>query len=250
MLSREMWILVRKELLQVRRNRGALLSATLLPLMLMVLVPLSQLFSMRLAGGSTRPLLPEGIVMPAGLLELAEPQQLFTRILLPMFVTMSGLVVPSIAASYTVVAERERRTLDLLMALPVRVHDIVLAKLVATMVMAGVVVLPLFMLDAAVVLSMGVAGPGYVVQLLVLLLCALACSAGLALLLALLARDFRTANNINGALSGPLVVLTGLTLFLLPGGISQLVLAALLLLVGGTALAVGLRWLTFERYLA
>ena len=41
-----------------------------------------------------------------------------------MMVAIGGLIVPSVAASYTVIAERERRTIELLVALPVSVGDI------------------------------------------------------------------------------------------------------------------------------
>jgi ABC-type Na+ efflux pump permease subunit len=91
-----------------------------------------------------------------------------------------------------VVAEREKRSLDLLMALPVSVADILLAKLRSMLVLAAVVVLPPFAIDMTVQLALGLSGlvrfcccwPG--------LLAALACPVRVVLLLAPLARDFRS----------------------------------------------------------
>jgi len=89
-----------------------------------------------------------------------------------------------------------------------------------------------------------------VVILLGLLLSALVCSVAVALLLALLARDFRTANNISGAMLGPVFLAVFGLLFGLPSPLSYLLLGAALLAVAAAAVQIGLRWLTFERYLA
>jgi ABC-2 type transport system permease protein len=170
--------------------------------------------------------------------------------MLPMFIALGGLVVPSVAATYTVVAERERRSLDLLMALPVSVTDILLAKLLSMLVMAAVVVLPLFVIDAAVLLWLGATTPAELVLLLGVLLSAIACALGIALLLALMARDFRTANNLNGALIGPLILVVLAILVLVPSPANYAVLIVFLLAAGALAIFASLRWLTFERYLA
>ncbi len=248
-LRPEVRILLGKELRQVRRSRGALASATLLPLFLMTAMPLAQLFVARstpLAAQS-----PSGAFVPPGMAEVADdPTQLLVSVMLPMFIVLGGLVVPSISATYTVVAEREKRSLDLLMALPVSVTDILLAKLLAMLVLAGVVVLPLFAIDMAVLLALGLTTAGNILLLLALLLAAMGCSVGVALLLALLARDFRTANNLNGAFLGPLIVAMLAISFLLNGPARYLLLIVLLVGVGLLAVLAGLRWLTFERYLA
>jgi len=136
------------------------------------------------------------------------------------------------------------------MALPVRVSDILVAKLLAMLVLALTVVLPLFTLDMLVLLGFGLVGAVDVAIMLGLLLSALACSVAVALLLALLARDFRTANNINGALLGPVILAVLGLLFGLPTPLSYIVLVAVLLAAAAAAVQVGLRWLTFERYLA
>lgn len=239
--------LLGKELRQIRRSRNALLSSTLLPLLLLVVAPMGQLSAVTAAvPGSPLP----GLAPLPGMADMSEPVDLFLKFLFPMFVMMGGLVVPSVAATYTVVAERERRTLDLLMALPVRVVDVIGAKLLAMLVIAFGVVLPLFLFDVVVLSLNGLVTPGYLLLLLLVLFAALTCSVAIALVLALVARDFRTANNLNGIMIGPIILLTIGILFGVPGDLRFLVQAAMLLLLAGIALLAGLRWLTFERYLA
>lgn len=239
-----------KELRQLSRSRRALLSSTLLPILLLVVLPLGQLLSLRAAGQAAGSRLAPAAALPPGLASLEEPTDVLRLFLLPLFMVIGGLIVPSVAATHTVVAERERRTLELLMALPVRVQDVLAAKIAALLLAAAAVVLPLFALDAAAILVLQVGSPVYVALLLGVLLAALACSAGIALLLALLARDFRTANNLNGALTGPLIVVAMGVLMLVPGDGRFVALIGLLLGLAAVTTTVALRWLTFERYMA
>ncbi len=248
LLSPAVGALYRKELRQVRRSRGALMSATLLPLLLMLVLPLGQLFGLQ--AGATQTNLPTSGPLPPGLAELSDPVELYLRAMLPLFIALGGLVVPSVSATYTVVAEREKRSIELLLALPVRVRDVLVAKLLAMLTLACAVVVPLFAIDMAVLLSAGLVTLGYAGALFLVLLSALACSVGVALLLALLSRDFRTANNLNGALIGPLILAIMGLMFGVPGDLRLVAEIALLLGVGVAAVVVALRWLTFERYLA
>ena len=239
--------LVRKELLHVRRSRGALLSGTLLPLLLMVVMPGLQLASLRAVQGELGGAVKDSAAPLAA--DLAEPEQLLTHFLLPLVVALSGLIVPSVAASYTVVAEHEHRTLELLVALPVRATDVLLAKMLAMLVLAVGVAVPLFALDAAAIVWLGLGDLVFVAGLLLVLLAALACSVCESLVLALLARDLRTTNNLNGALLTPVTIASVAVLLSAPPALRLLGLAALLLALAALALTVAWRWLTFERYL-
>jgi ABC-2 type transport system permease protein len=237
--------LLGKELRQLRRSRSAVISSTILPIVLLVVTPLGQLSAIR----SDPAGLAELQQVPlAGLAEFRDPADFFLWVLFPLFLTLGGLVVPSMAATYTIIAERERRSLELLMALPVSVQDILLAKLLAMLALAGATVLPLFLIDAAALAIMGLASVGYLLLLALVLASSLTFAVGVGLLLALLARDLRTANNVNGALVGPLLPIVLGVLFAVPGPGRLVVLAGLLLTAAGVAFLVGLRWLTFERY--
>ena len=242
-----MWPLLRKELLQVRRSRGALISGTLLPLLLMIVMPMMQLGSLRTLpdqslrlNGGTGPL-------PA---DFTRPDHVLTRFLLPLLIAVTGLIAPSVAAAYTVVAEHERRTLDLLVALPVRVGDVLLAKLLAVLALSACVVVPLFVVDAAAVLWLGLAGPLDVAELALVLLAAMVCSLGESLLLALLARDLRTTNNLNGALLAPITLAIVAILLVAPAPARLPAVAGMLLLAATFAFATAWRFLSFERYLS
>jgi ABC-2 type transport system permease protein len=230
---------------QFLRSRQAVLTGLLLPAMVMVVAPGVQLLS----ANSARPRSNIPAVVP-GLNGINDVGSIFLYFTFPLFVVLAGLMTPSLAAVHTVISERERRSIELLVALPVSVTDIVTAKLGANLAVAAATLAPLFAVDAALILLVTTAGPLFVMAAFFVLLSALTASIGVSLLLALVARDFRTANNLNGAFVLPTIIVTGLCVTLVPGLWRFLVLAVLLLAMGGAALWIALRWLTFERYLS
>ncbi len=244
-LHRSVRLLFRKEVRQFLRNRQAVLTGLLLPAMVMVVAPGVQLLSA--SSARARPNIPA--VVP-GLNGINDVGSIFLYFTFPLFVVLAGLMTPSLAAVHTVISERERRSIELLVALPVSVTDIVTAKLGANLAVAAATLAPLFAVDAALILLVTTAGPLFVMAAFLVLLSALTASIGVSLLLALVARDFRTANNLNGAFVLPTIIVTGLCVTLVPGLWRFLVLAVLLLAMGGAALWIALRWLTFERYLS
>ncbi|MFL5357020.1 ABC transporter permease [Archangium sp.] len=250
MLGREVRILFGKEWRQLLRSRGAMVTALLLPIILLVLVPGLQMLGLK-AGGARPPVnLPPGMVLPRGLRELAEDPVAMMRAMLVPFIALGGLIVPSVTASYTLITERESRTLELLVALPVRVGQILLAKLLALLSLAAAVTLVLFSLDAALILGLGIGSPGYVLALLAVLLTALTYSTTTALLVSLLARDFRTSNNINGLLIGPTILVCFFVALAVPSPLlSALLLAAFFTLGSVVSTLVALKVITFERLL-
>jgi len=245
-LSRPVRVLFRKELRQFLRSRTAVLTGLLLPAVIMVVAPLAQLSATAASPA------PRGGGFPAalpGLGGLSRLSDLFLYFTFPLFFVLGGLMTPALAATHTVISERERRSLELLVALPVSVRDILTAKLAANLAVAGVTLLPLFVIDAVGVLRLTSAGPLYVLAALLLVSSSLVASIGISLLLALVARDFRTANNLNGFFVIPAMVMTGLCVTLVPGLWRFVVLSALMLALGGAAYLIATRWLTFERYL-
>jgi hypothetical protein len=101
----------------------------------------------------------------------------------------------------------------------------------------------------ALLLVLGLANAATVPALLAPFFAAVVCSIGISLLLTLLARDFRTANNLSGAFILPVMLLTAATLGAVGGPARTYVLALALLTVGGVAMLAALRWVSFERYL-
>jgi ABC-2 type transport system permease protein len=249
MLAREVRILFGKEWRQLLRSRGAMLSALLLPLLLLVVIPGLQLLGLG-AGVNQGLNLPPGVSLPPGFQEWVNDPKAMMRAMLVPFIALGGLIVPSVTASYILITERESRTLELLVALPVRVGQILLAKLLALLALASLVTVVLFSFDAVLILVLNVGSPGYVLGLLVVLLTSLTFSTTTALLVSLLARDFRTANNINGLLLGPVILLCFLALLAVPDPLlTSLLLSVLFALGAGVATFVALKVITFERLL-
>ena len=239
-------LLVMKELRQMSRSRRALLSALLVPTFMLVILPAIQL---RASSSGRSTAIPHGA--PVGLSALGGPKtNVFLYFVFPLLYVLAGLMTPSVAAIYTIINERERRTLELLMALPVTVRQILAAKLIANLIGAVAPMLPLFLVNAALVLTVGRGTPAYLLAALVLLLSALASTVGLGLFLALVVRDYRSAQSLTYVWILPAMLLVGAADVLVPGLWRFYALAAVLLLLLVALLAFCLKWLTFERYLA
>ncbi len=245
MRGREIQILVRKELQQLIGSRGAIWTALLLPILFLVLVPAPYLF---LASALPVGAIELGAAVPLGAAN--DPNAVLRMLILPLCMLAGGLLVPSSTATYTLIAEREQRTLELLVGLPVRIGQVLLAKLLVVALVTVGVCFALFALDAGLIISFNIAGPGYVAALGTLLLAALIYATASALLIALLARDLRTANHLATAFLLPTILLGAAVLVLVPGEYTRLLALAGLLAVGAaTALWVALRVVTFERLL-
>lgn len=240
LLDPDVRVLVSKEFRQFVRSRSALFSTFLMPVLLLLVLPAIELSAMsRRPAGGNRP----------GPGSLAGRALLFYY-LLPIFVVLAGLLGPAMTAIHTIVVERERRTVELLVSLPVSVRDIVLAKLVATMGLAGMVMVPLAVIDAVAGGAAGGGGPLYTVLLLALLAGAVIFSVCAAFTLAILARDYRTSQQINALFVIPVMLVTVVTLSLLPGVAGLAALALVLAIAGGAGLLIAVRTFTFERYLS
>ena len=236
-----------KETRQIGRNRTAMLTATMLPFVILFLAPIQLLVAMHFGGNSGMDQLRDSPL--PGFADVTDPRQLLVQFFYPMMLVIGGLLLPSLTTAYAIIAERERRSLELLISLPVTVAEILAAKLLAVLAVTAVIGLPYVAIVLTLLVVLGVAGPATIPALLAPFIAAVACSTGISLLLTLLARDFRTANNLSGAFIVPALVLTVGTLGAVGGPARTYVLAALLLALGGVATLVALKWVSVERYL-
>jgi ABC-type transport system involved in multi-copper enzyme maturation permease subunit len=236
-----------KETRQIGRNRTAMLTAMMLPFIILFLAPMQLLVAMHFGGGSGFDQLRDSPL--PGFADVTDPGQLLVQFFYPMMLVIGGLLLPSLTTAYAIVAERERRSLELLISLPVTVAEILTAKLLAVLAVTAVIGLPYVAIVLTLLLILGIAGPATIPALLAPFLAAIACSIGISLLLTLLARDFRTANNLSGAFVVPALVLTIGTLSTVGGPARTYVLAAALLTLGAVAIFAALRWVSIERYL-
>jgi ABC-type transport system involved in multi-copper enzyme maturation permease subunit len=233
-----------KELRQVGRNRTALLTATFLPFIILFVAPIQILLQIRLVGARG---LPTSVPLPG--FDASDPMQFLLGVVYPLLFVIGGLLLPSLTTSYAIVAERERRSLELLVSLPVSVSEILAAKLLMVLVVTALVGLPYLAVVFALLLTLGVASWSTIPALLAPFVAAVICSTAMSLLLTLLARDFRSANNLNGALFVPVIFVSVATLILVGGGARTYVLSLILLVVAAITLVIAKRWVTFERYL-
>jgi ABC-type Na+ efflux pump permease subunit len=177
------------------------------------------------------------------------PTQLFRNGLFPFFLFLAALMTPMSFAMQTVLTERDRRTLELLTALPVTSGEILGAKLITTVAVAAAVMLPLVAIDTVVIGVDGLGGAGVLVLDVLMLVTALAASTGSTLLIALLVREFRTTNNLAGFLALPVMAVFGGILFVVPSPWNLVLATGLLLVAVALTFVAAIKWLTLERYL-
>ena len=251
MIDATLRILFRKELRQLVASKSALATGAILPVVMLGLLP--AVFSFAALRAPQRPPdhpLPEGLQI--GLVgELGNDPRTLAGAMLPLFVAMVGMTLPTMMASHLLITERERRTLELLVALPVRIEQVLLAKLLATLAVTAALTVPLLSIDLVVLPLVGSATLEQVVALPLVLASGLALSTSIALLMSLLARDFRTANNVAGAMLAPVIIFTMVGGLALPGGpVRSLAIALVYATIAALVMRYALRTVTFERLLS
>ena len=133
--------------------------------------------------------------------------------------------------------------------MPVSLGQIVAAKIGAIAALALAITLPLLLIDFVMLTVLGLATPLLLIGYLFELITTLFFSVASATAVALLARDFRTSNNLNGAFMGPMILITMLFSVLLPWGLYRLLLhGSVMALAGGAILWVALKVVSLERY--
>lgn len=229
-----------KEARQITRSRRTIFAAALVPALLLIFVAYVDILTLKLGFGSK----------PMYLLSSAHPisgTHLLRHFSLPVLVTISALVTPSIVMGDVLLGERERRTLELLVALPVSARDVVLAKLGAVLAFSLAVAAPLFLLNALIVGLYGYGSPSQTAGLAELMLASIAYSASSALLVVLIAGEPRAANIVSGLVLGPVIPVEGVILTAVGGEGAIAFCAAALALLAATLLLWSSRLLSFER---
>lgn len=248
LLKAEARLLWGKEVEQLIRSWNVMLSTLVVPVALVVLGPI-----LALLAGTTRNFYatvapPKEATRLPGFSTIYGVQDYFLYILLPVLFVLAALLTPVLTAIQSLIGERERRSLELLMALPVVVDDIVTAKLAANVAIALATILPMFAVDAVALKAVGRVDWNYIGWASILILGSVTASVGASILLALTARDLRTAMSSGALLLAVPLSLTGLCVALVPGVARFAVIGILLFVLGVGAAYGGLRWLTYERY--
>lgn len=130
-------ILLQKEWLEFRQQRGLLLSVVALPL-LFTIIPTVALIGIGLAPSSgeiddfTKELVRRNPALQGmGPIELAQalPGQAFSS-----FFLLIPMILPSIIASYSIVGEKAGRTLEPLLATPIKTWELMAGKMLASLI--------------------------------------------------------------------------------------------------------------------
>ncbi len=133
---RNVAIILRKEWLELRHERALLLSILLLPLLLTV-IPIAVVYGVGRAPdedfGQMGALLADPVLEQLAGVELA--QALVGKQFGMLFLLMP-LFIPTVIAAYSIVGEKTRRTLEPLLATPVRTIELLGAKSLAALIPA------------------------------------------------------------------------------------------------------------------
>jgi ABC-type transport system involved in multi-copper enzyme maturation permease subunit len=239
--------LMQKEWRQLRASGAAFWTSLLVPLFFLLVMPQSfVLAALHPEEGAG-----DGPPVDFGLIgELTQDPSRLAIAFIPFLVTIVALIAPTSLITHAIIQERETRTLELLVALPVRIQQVIAAKLATAFLFALAVCGACTLALCAEFLLLDLASVADAVGVIALLGATLAYATSSALFVAILSKDFRTANNLAGAVIAPAVLLVMLGTVLLPGGAGRPLTLALLFALA--ALAVGraaLRTATFERLL-
>ncbi len=212
------WTVVAKELLEVRKNRTLLLTIFLPPLLLTIL-PLGLLGSLGSSIGRTN-MSPDDIArMQAipdfiGLTPGEVVQTLVLRQFLLMYL-MLPLIIPVAIATYSIIGEKELRSLEPLLATPIKTMELFMGKSIAAVapaMLATWFAYAVFFSGARLVVSdrvyANLRNPMWLLAMLVLapLLSLLAVSLGI--IISSRVNDTRAAQQIAGLLVIPIVLLS------------------------------------------
>jgi ABC-type Na+ efflux pump permease subunit len=181
--------------------------------------------------------------------ELAQDPSRIAIAVLPMLVTIVALIAPTSLITHAIVQERETRTLELLVALPVRIQQVIAAKLTTAFLFSLSVCGGCASILCVELLALGIATPTDVFGIAALLVAALGYATASSLLVAILAKDFRTANNLAGAVIGPAILVVVVGTAVLSGVTRPLALALLFSFAAMLLARTALRTATFERLL-
>ena len=170
------FVIVRREWLELKRQRGLLLGITLMPVLLTFL-PVIITYAVQFMPETYEPPLPFEKVNPAVFgMTFVERQQTFIGQTFAVMLLLIPLIIPSIIASYSIIGEKIARTLEPVLATPVTTGELLFGKCLAagipavviTWICGAIFITGLSLVTASRAVLVAVVSPGW---LIVLILC-------------------------------------------------------------------------------
>jgi len=167
-------IILRKEWTELLQQRGLVLSTLALPIFFSVLPALTLIGTgmERLPSGSAKELPPAALVNPAlaGLSAREQTQALIGQQMSLLFMLLP-IILPSIIAAHSIVGEKTGRTLEPLLATPIRTWELLVGKGLAsllpsvglTWLCAGVFAAEMALLSSSPAVFAAVVSPGWLI---------------------------------------------------------------------------------------
>jgi ABC-2 type transport system permease protein len=171
---RKSLVILRKEWLEIRRQRELLLGISLMPA-LITLIPIGITYMVQRLPATFQQPLPFEKVNPAlAGMTLVERQQTFIGQTFAVLILLIPLIVPSIIASYSIIGEKLSRTLEPVLATPISTRELLFGKCLAAGIPAVIITwicgvifvsgLSLVTVSRRVLLA--VVGPGWLIVLI------------------------------------------------------------------------------------
>jgi ABC-type Na+ efflux pump, permease component len=208
-------VIIGKEWLELRRSRG-LLAGMLLPPLLLPLFTLGLIFAMGIVSDPDTVDIPAAAVDPtlANLSLEALAQVIFGRQFSVLFLLLP-MIIPNVLASYSIVGEKNRRTLEPLLAAPITVSELLVGKVLAaiipgillTWLCATIFAIGLVLVVVDPVVPTLVFQPGWLIMLIFASPLLAAISVALTVMISSRVNDPRSAQQIAGVLIVPVMLL-------------------------------------------
>ncbi len=241
-----------KEWLELRQNRS-LLATLIFPLVIFLLLPIVTAFVLPIFLGASITADPDieevvGLLMEtfpafAGLSAIEQFQVYMLRQFLALFL-LSPIIGSMSIATYSIIGEKTTRSLEALLASPIRTDELLLAKSLAAALPPILVTWLMFLIFATIILVLGgwnvfrftMDGAAWGMMLLIAPLVALL-GLGLGVIVSSRANDPRTAQQIGGVVVLPIVaVVVGQSAGIFLLGLPIVLVAAIILLLIDLAL--------------
>jgi ABC-2 type transport system permease protein len=241
---KKIWLVLQKEMREILGQRTLLLTIASLPLLIVAVnayMMVSPLINGRLPAVDSDPRL-------AGMTQ-AQIAQTVAAIQFRMLLLAQPLLIPSIIAAYSIVGEKNNRTLEPLLAAPVRTGQLLLAKslsallpaLTVTWLSGAIFIAEVALLSSAAVMA-AVVTPGWLVMLVVMVPIMMLIPIAVTVMISSRASDPRTASQTSTLIFmvfvAAFVLFTGPLVF---SPVNALEITAVLLVVGIVLLRIATR---------